>query len=202
MQRLGVLGGSFDPPHIGHLALAEAVREELELDRVVFVPARQQPLKAGHGASAADRLALVAAAVQANPAFVVDDLELRRAGPSFTLATLATLRTQHPTAGLWFLLGADALAGLPRWHAPEQLVQLARLAVVARPGVALDLTATTMALPALAGQIDVVAAPLLDLSATLLRERVAAGRSIRYLVPEAVRLLIKQRGLYAARSAD
>ncbi len=196
MRRLGVFGGSFDPIHYGHLAVAEAVRVDFALDQVLFVPAAQQPLKASHHTSAADRRAMVAAAIADNPNFVLCELELERAGPSYTVDTLLSLHQLEPTAQFWFVLGADALSSLPRWHLIEQLAQLTRFLVVQRPGASIDVAAATAGVAALHGRIDVCAAPALDISATELRQRVEQGRSVRYLLPDPVHAYIVTHHLY------
>jgi nicotinate-nucleotide adenylyltransferase len=198
MRRWGLLGGSFDPIHFGHLAIAEEARVSLGLERVLFVPAAQQPLKArGHHAAPEQRLRMVELAIAGNPAFEVRDLELTRAGPSYTVDTLEQLRDELEPAGeLYFLMGADALAWLPRWHQPERVLELARLVVFERPGAALDLALVQQALPGLAERLIRLQGPLLDLSSTELRARVAAGRPLRYLVPESVINFIVAQKLY------
>lgn len=202
MERLGIFGGTFDPIHHGHLAIAEAARQELALERVLFVPAAQQPLKQRHAAPAAERLELVRLATAGNPAFAVSTLELERPGPSYTADTLAAIRAAHPGAALWFIIGADATRWLPQWHRLDRVVAEARLGVIARPGYELDLDALAAGQPLLAGRMDLLAAPRLDISATELRERIAAGRSIRYLVPDSVAARIAAAGLYQSRPND
>jgi len=197
-RRVGVFGGTFDPVHLGHLVMAEEAREALALDEVLFVPARQSPLK--HALPAApdtDRLAMLARAIAGNPAFSAHTVDLDRPGPSFTVDTLARLRAAYgPQPEFWLILGLDSLARLPAWRRPDEIVRQARLAVLNRPGTAIDLDALVSAIPGLEGRIDRVAAPLIGISATDLRRRVAAGRSIRYQVPDAVADHIHARGLY------
>jgi len=132
--KLGVLGGTFNPIHLAHLRLAEELRETLELERVLLIPAGEPALKRSDVAPAAHRLEMVRRATASNPALEVDDLELRRGGPSFTVDTLRTLRARHPTAALWFLVGADTLPELESWREPERLFELASFAVATRPG--------------------------------------------------------------------
>lgn len=196
MQRIGVLGGTFDPIHHGHLAVADEVRVALTLDRVLFVPAAQQPLKAAHHASAADRLTMVQVAIASNSGFAAWDGELRRTGPSYTVDTLTTIRAEYPAAQVWFILGADAINGLARWHAVERLIALTRFALVERPGSVAELGPLTATYPALHERIDRIAGPHLDVSASEVRARVAAGRPIRYLVPDAVATYIAEHQLY------
>lgn len=181
-MRLGVFGGSFDPVHVGHLAIALAALDCVPLDRVVFVPARRSPLKA-HGpvATSADRLAMLRLATGDEPRFSVSTLELDRPGESYTVATLEALADQGE---LFLILGADAASDLPRWHEPERISELATLLVAARPGVAA------------AGGHRTFDAPALDLSSRELRARAARGRSLRYLVPEAALGYLEEHRLY------
>lgn len=195
--RLGIYGGSFDPIHIGHLAVAEEARATLGLASVAFVPAARQPLKAQAQGAPDHRLSMVRLACADNPAFYADELELRRPPPSYTLDTLLSFRQRHPPpAELWFVLGADAAHDLPRWHRAAEVVALARFAIVGRPGVNVDLHALLAALPGLAGRCQFIDGPRLDISSTDLRRRLATGRPVRYQIPEAVRLYIAERGLY------
>jgi nicotinate-nucleotide adenylyltransferase len=197
--RLGVFGGSFDPPHVGHLLLAQDAVEHLALDRLVFVPAARQPLKPGAGASAAHRLAMVGLLAGDEPRFAVDPVEIERGGLSFTVDTLRHLRRRDPEASLLLLLGADAAVLLPQWREPGEVLALARLVVMTRD----DRTAATLPaeIRALAirgaGEPLALAARRVDVSSTEIRERVAAGRSVRGFVPEAVAGYIAAHGLYA-----
>lgn len=191
--RRGVFGGSFNPPHVGHLAVAEAAADALGLDRVLWVPAATPPHKQADPtlASAADRLAMTARAVAGNDRFAVSDLEIARAGVSYTVDTLRALRADDPDAQFWLILGGDSLAAFDTWREPEAIVGLARLAVYARPGAPARVPERWRA------AVDVVDAPTLDLSSTQLRARIADGRTVRYLVPDAVRDYVAERGLYA-----
>jgi nicotinate-nucleotide adenylyltransferase len=192
MKRLGVFGGTFDPPHVGHLALAEWAREALRLDRILFVPAGLPPHKRRTDlSSAADRLALTRAAVRGNPAFEVSSIEARRGGPSYTLDTLRTLRARHAGARLFLLIGADSLADFENWREPDAIAAIATLAVALRPGAARPAVRR-------ARRIEWLDNPGLEVSSSAVRARVRAGRSVRYLVPDAVARLIEQRGLYRA----
>ena len=211
--RLGILGGTFDPVHLGHLALAEEIREALDLARVLFVPAGDPWQKVGTGVtSGAVRYALVERAIADNPGFAASRLEIDRPGPTYTAETLAEIADAERAAGrdpdLWFILSAEALAGLPTWRDPERILALARLAVVPRAGDAADLaTAAARFAADFPGEGDravFLAGPRLAISGTLIRARVAAGRSIRYLVPDAVAAAIREYALYqptAARGA-
>lgn len=197
-ERLGIFGGTFDPPHLGHLALAEWAREELGLDRVVFVPAGAPPHKRAPGTPAADRLAMTRAAVRGRPEFEVDALETRRAGPSYTVDTLRALAARRPGAELWLLVGADMFASMGAWREIGAIARLARIAVAVRPGTRVP------ARPAWArGGLGIVplANPGIEISSSAVRDRARAGRSVRYLVPDAVARLIAARGLYRPRRA-
>lgn len=195
--RLGVFGGTFDPPHLGHLALAEWAREELALDQVLFVPAATPPHKRGARTPVAERLAMVRAAVRGNHAFKVSTLELRRAGPSYTVDTLRALAARHPGAELWLLVGADMYATMHTWHEIGALARIAHVAVALRPGSARPRPAAWSR-----GGLGVrgLANPGLEISSSGVRARARARRSLRYLVPDAVAHHIARRGLYAARA--
>jgi len=189
--RLGVYGGAFDPPHLGHLVAASDACDALGLDRLLWVPSAVHPLKAV-GTAASVRLEMVRGAIAGDPRFDADDLELRRTGPSYTVETLRELRAREPRAELFFLTGADNLADLPRWREPDEIARLATLAVVSRAGESLPVGGPY---PAIA-----VTVTRLDVSSTEIRRRVAAGQSIRYLVPEAVRAIVARERLYGGRS--
>ena len=194
--RIGILGGTFDPIHNGHLAIAEEARLASRLDRVLFVPASQQPLKRGtHIADPEQRLAMTQLACAPNIAFEVSRIELDRPGPSFTLTTLEALQSAQ-IGELHFILGEDALADLTRWHGAARVVELARIIAVGRPGSAPDLTRILQALPALRERLTVLPGPALDISSTALRQRVAASQPIRYQTPDAVVEYINEHGLY------
>jgi nicotinate-nucleotide adenylyltransferase len=189
--RLGIFGGAFDPPHLGHLVAASDACDALGLDRLLWVPSAVHPLKPVRTPPAL-RLEMVRAAIAGDPRFAADDLELRRAGASYTVDTLRELRAREPGAELFFLTGADNLADLPRWREPDEIARLATLAVVSRAGDTLPADPAYPAVP--------VAVTRLDVSSTEVRRRVAAGKSIRYLVPDAVRAVIEREGLYGGHS--
>jgi nicotinate-nucleotide adenylyltransferase len=202
--RWGILGGTFDPIHHGHLAIAEAAREELGLERVLFVPAGQPPHRAhAPGASAEDRAAMVALAIADAPAFALSRLELDRAGPSYTVDTLTALAagdgSGRPAIDLRFILSAEAFAEFPTWHEAERVLALCRLVVLPREGhPAPDLPALVARLPALEGRVTLLDGPRIRLSASEVRGRAAAGLSVRYLVPDAVAAYIADHRLYQA----
>jgi nicotinate-nucleotide adenylyltransferase len=192
------MGGSFDPIHIAHLIAADSVRETLLLDQVLFIPVAQQPLKLGKPVTPAEhRVAMVELAIRDNPYFGLSRIEVDRPGPSYTADTLRLLREQFDSGtSFWFIVGSDSFLTLPTWREPGAILSLARLAVVRRPGVILDLTSIEAQLPSIATRVDWVEAPLIDISATRLRQRVAEGKSLRYRVPEPVREYIETNGLY------
>ena len=183
--RVGVFGGSFDPVHVGHLAIALAALESVPLDRVLFVPVRRSPLKDRDPlASVADRVAMLEAALVGEPRFALSRVEVERDGVSYTVDTLEALRAQGE---LFLILGTDALADLARWRRPDRIGELATILVAARPGAPE---------PDPVHHARAFDAPRLDISSRELRARAANGRSLRYLVPDAVWEHIKKRGLY------
>jgi nicotinate-nucleotide adenylyltransferase len=204
VRAIGIMGGTFDPIHVGHLAVAEEAREALGLDRVLFVPAGQPPHKApGSVTAAEERVAMVRLAIADNPAFELSTVEIDRAGPSFTVDTVELLADAHRGATLSLILSAETFAELPTWHEPERLFHSARMAVVPREGYpAPDPAWLADAFPGRQDRVDYLEGPRLGLSSTALRARVAAGRSIRYLVPAAVAAYIAEHRLYRRLSAQ
>jgi nicotinate-nucleotide adenylyltransferase len=200
---IGIMGGTFDPIHVGHLAVAEEAREALGLERVLFVPAGQPPHKLPGSVSAArDRVAMVELAIADNPAFELSTIELEREGPSFTVDTVEALAVAHPGTTLHLILSAETFAELPSWHEPDGLFEVARMAVVPREGYpAPDPAWVGRAFPGREDRVDYLGGPRLGLSSTALRTRVAAGRSIRYLVPPAVEAYIVEHQLYRSTIA-
>lgn len=188
--RIGVFGGTFDPPHIGHLVAAVDARHALDLDVVLLVVANAPWQKLGSRtiSPAEDRLAMVRAAVADAPGLEASDLEIVRGGMSYSADTLATLRTQEPGAELFLVLGNDAAAGFATWERHEEVAELAQLVVVDRPGTPTPIDDGFSWI-----RVDI---PELEISSTELRQRVADGRSIRYLTPEGVATCIGERGLY------
>jgi nicotinate-nucleotide adenylyltransferase len=208
IERLGVLGGTFDPPHYGHLLLVDTARVQLRLDRVLFAPAGQPPHKPQNQPSpVAQRLAMVEAALAdaAEPAFCLSRVDLDRPGPHYTADALTILRQAYPVAKLWFIIGADSLADLPLWYAPERIIALARLAALERPGYGFDLDDLAARLrsgnggdPALdlRQRVDWLAGPPLAVSSSALRARARRGLPLRYLVPPSVEAFAQKHGLY------
>ena len=183
VKRIGVFGGTFDPVHVGHLAIAHAALEELGLDRVYFVPAHQSPLKEREPtADASDRLAMLSASIADEPRFQVSRAELDRGGSSFTVDTLESLRGEGE---LFLILGSDAYADFERWREPARIRSLATVVLAARPGA-----------PNAPAGVRLLDSPLMDISSRDLRARAARGRSLRYLVPEGALRYIEEHRLY------
>ena len=199
MTRLGILGGTFDPPHMAHLVMAEQAREQLKLERVLFVPVGQQPLKRNRTTTPVElRVAMTQLAIAGNPAFALSRVDVERPGPHYTADTLELLRRAYPGSELYLLIGSDSLRDLLRWRDPARIVAQARLAVMRRPGIEPDMQALEAALPGMAGRVEWLDTPRLDISSSDIQRRVREGRSIRYLVPRAVESLITEQGLYAS----
>ncbi len=193
-MRLGVLGGTFDPVHCGHLALARHALKQLALDRVLFVPAGQPWRKPDRTiAPAHHRLAMLHLAIEGNEAFEIAAMEVDRPGPSYTAETLAAL-SEEQEAELFFIMGEDALADLPNWREPERILELATLVVAHRTGSGDAGRAEMPSGPS--ARIVWLEMPLLDISASAIRERVSGRLPIRDLVPEAVESYIREHGLY------
>ena len=199
---VGILGGTFDPIHLGHLAIAEEVRETIGLEHMLFVPARTPPHRLqAPAASPEDRFAMVELAVSDNPAFEASPIELEREGPSFSVDTVEELAARARTLGqvpdLWFVLSSEAFDLLHTWHEPERLLRAAHVVVVPRAGsapVGVELVARRF--PGFEDRVRFIDGPQLVISGTAIRGRAAAGRSLRYLVPDAVARYIGDHRLY------
>jgi nicotinate-nucleotide adenylyltransferase len=187
----GVLGGTFDPIHLGHLRAAENAREALELDQVLFVPAGQPPHRTAPLTSALDRFAMVALATAGHPAFAASDVEIQREGPSYTADTLAALQARAPGHALYLIVGSDTFAEMATWRDPERLFASCTVAVAERPGAAPPPAASESG-----ARVERVPGPGLAVSSTEVRRRAREGRSVRYLVPDVVADYIVKRGLY------
>lgn len=186
-QRLGILGGTFDPPHLGHLLIAQAAWEALSLERVLFVPAARNPLKDAQAESSPERrLGLVQAAVAGDERFGVEPMELERQGPSYSIDTARELARRYPDASLFWIIGADQLALLPRWKGVEEMGGWLDFIAVARPGQALEVP------PELPPELRVhrVEGCPVTISSTEIRDRLREGRPVRYLVPDGVHSLL------------
>jgi len=196
MQRVGILGGTFDPPHIGHLVLAEYAVSALDLDCVLFVPAADPPHKWRVREAIEHRLPMLERAIAANERFAISRVDVDRPGPHYTVDMIRILQKQQPDTEFYFLMGRDSLHNLPDCHHAEELIALCKLAVMARPGaeVAPDLTANI--LPGLADRVVMIDSPMLGFSSTEVADRLEAGKSVRYLVPDSVLTYIQDHGLY------
>lgn len=191
-MRIGLFGGTFDPVHLGHLISAEQVREQCNLEQVWFLPALVPPHKNGQTVTeAAHRLQMVELAIAGNPYYRASRVEFERSGSSYTVDTMAILRERHPKHTFYFIIGADMVADLPNWHRIEQLVKDTEFVGLARPGYERPQLAD-----AIASRVQYADMPLLEISATGIRERVRTGRSIRYFVPDRVRNYIEEHRLY------
>jgi nicotinate-nucleotide adenylyltransferase len=189
-MRIGLLGGSFDPPHVGHLLAASDAFDALALDRVIFIPAAVQPLKGAQAAaSPAQRLAMVRLLIESDERFDVNDLEIERGGVSYTVDTLTTMAGRWPAAALFLLVGADVLPAFAQWRQPERIVQLATVVVLER-GVAAE------GVTGFAGSTTAIATRRVDVSSTEIRRRVSDGKPIRGFVPQRVAEFIAAERLY------
>lgn len=184
-MRVGLFGGTFDPPHMGHLIVASDAFEALELDRLLFIPSAQPPHKQDQvTATAEQRVEMVRAAIAGDPRFALDDLEVRRRGTSYSVDTLRAIRERDPEAELFFLLGVDQMRALHTWREPDEVARLAHLAVMTRDGELPD--------PDTRFRHRTVHVTRVDISATEIRARLRTGRSVRYMVPEAVRGMVEK----------
>ena len=198
-MNIGILGGTFDPVHLGHLSIADAAMDQAKLERVLFIPAGQPRLKQAEPSASVDqRLEMVRLAIQDHPGFDICDIEAHRPGPTYTVDTLVELSAElGPTANLYFILGMDVLGQLDRWKDPEQVLELCRLLVLDRPGEQdFNWARFYEKVSAAQGRVQVVTAPLVDVSATELRRQAAAGEPLAGQVPNAVAVYIRQQGLY------
>ncbi len=198
-QRIGILGGSFDPPQIGHLILAEYTCEALDIDRILFVPVADHPVKRDDlRLPIAHRLAMLELAICGNPRFSISRIDIDREGPHYSADSVKLLREQHPDAEFYFLMGGDNLRTLPTWERPRELYRCCRLAVMKRADedIAADMHDDT--LPGLSSQVDIIDVPMLSvwLSSSYIVSRLRAGLSVRYLVPDSVLAYINQNNLY------
>jgi nicotinate-nucleotide adenylyltransferase len=193
-MRLGLFGGTFDPVHVGHLLLADTVRSDCGLDRILFIPAAVPPHKREASTSSIDdRYRMVGLAIQDHPGFQVSDLELRRTGASYTADTVLELESSQEWKGweLFLILGADMLIDFVNWKNPDEILKQVRLLVMERPGYDVGLAGKRFL-----SQCTFVKTPLIDISSSQIRRRICEGKSIRYWVPKAVERFILEKGLY------
>lgn len=193
-MKIGILGGTFDPPHNGHLALARAAMEQLELDEVLWVPAGRNPLKARKSTPAAHRLKMVELAIQKEASMAASDIEIGRPGPSYTIDTLNELMYVHP-GKYWIIVGADALRDFDKWKNPDKILKEARLAVVVRPPIGRYEIENKMT-DELRAAIDWIEMPPVDVSSTEIRLRIEEKRPIGHMLPSKVYDYAKQHKLY------
>jgi nicotinate-nucleotide adenylyltransferase len=191
---VGIMGGSFDPIHLGHLVTAEQARADLHLDEVVFIPAGEQPQKS-HQTPAELRYLMTVLATAANPAFSVSRLEIERPGPNYTVDTLRSMRQRRPHDRLYFITGADAILNILTWKDAEECLQLAEFVAATRPGYDLG----KLESEGLREQVRILDVPALAISSSDVRERFSAGRPVRYLIPLEVEQFARKYRLYGGR---
>ncbi|RYG74757.1 nicotinate-nucleotide adenylyltransferase [Lentibacillus lipolyticus] len=189
MRHIGILGGTFDPPHMGHLVVAEEVRVELDLDEVLLMPSQEPPHKHTAAASNHDRAQMVRKAITGNPCLNLETIELKRSGKSYTYDTIKLLTDKYPQVRFYFVVGADMVEYLPHWKHIDKLVEMVQFVGVRRNGFDLESTYPIL-------EVD---SPLIDISSTRIKKRLACGKSIRYLVPDGVHTYIKENRLYEER---
>jgi nicotinate-nucleotide adenylyltransferase len=200
-MRIGIFGGTFDPPHIGHLILAAETKSQLHLDRLLWVLTPDPPHKRRQRITSLDeRLEMVLAAIQDDPDFELSRVDIDRSGPHYAVDTVHLLAQQNPGDNLVYLVGGDSLHDLPRWYQPEELIRsCASIGVMRRPGDAIDFKSLEQGLPAIRGKLEVVTAPLLEISASEIRLRIAERRPFRYYLPDQVYRMITDRGIYLTK---
>ncbi|TWU57230.1 nicotinate (nicotinamide) nucleotide adenylyltransferase [Rubripirellula reticaptiva] len=215
-KRIGIFGGSFDPVHLGHLWIAESARESLSLDEIRWMPAATSPLKpSGPVASNEHRVQMVRLAISGNPHFVVDDREIRRGDVSYTVDTIAEIQAENRLDEFFLIIGSDSLASFNRWHEPARLLGLINLAVVQRggdPPINFDVlepfaaskepAEKTASVPITRSHDHVIVMPVIEISSSDLRHRIADRKSIRYRVPAAVESMIMANQLYQSKDSD
>jgi nicotinate-nucleotide adenylyltransferase len=195
-QRVGILGGTFDPPHIAHLILAEYALDALDLAQVLFVPAADPPHKDRLRAGIEHRQPMIERAIAGNPKFVISRVDIERPGPHYTVDMIRILQEQQPQTEFYFVMGGDSLRDLPLWHRPQELIALCKLAVMGRPSAEFTPELHADSLPGLADRVVMIESPMLGFSSTEIADRLEAGKSVRYLVPDAVLAYIREHRLY------
>jgi nicotinate-nucleotide adenylyltransferase len=198
MQRIGIFGGTFDPPHIGHLILAEYAAEALDLEQVLFVPAAIPPHKVNVTRSPIeDRLRMLEVAIAANDRFALSRADVDRPGPHYSVDLVKIIQAQNPSAAVFFVMGGDSLRDLPTWNHPDELIRLCKLAVIQRPDMEpISPTMHDHILPGLSERVVIIPAPLLGFSSSEIVARLQSGLSIRYMVPSGVLTYIQDHQLY------
>lgn len=197
-ERIGIFGGTFDPPHVGHLILAAEAQDQLRLDRLLWVLTPDPPHKQGQSITPLDiRMKLLMAAIGDNSSFELSRVDMDRPGPHYAVDTVGILKEHYSLAEFFYLIGGDSLHDLPTWFQPQRLIELIDgLGVMRRPGDQVDLRSMEHKIPGLSVKICFIEAPLLEISARQIRQRIAAGRAYRYYVPPAVYRLIEDMQIY------
>lgn len=196
-RRIGILGGTFDPPHIGHLILAEFASAALNFERLLFVPAAEPPHKRDENKVAIEhRLAMLERVVADNDHFAISRADIDRPGPHYSVDMVRIIGDTYPDAELYFVMGSDSLRDLPTWYHPAEFMQLCKLAVMRRPEESIDPRMHESVLPGLADRVVMIDAPPIGISSTMIVERLSQGKSVRYLVPDAVLAYILECRLY------
>lgn len=197
VNRIGLMGGTFDPPHLGHLWLAETAQAQLGLETVLFLPVGQPPHKEDQPVTAVShRLRMTQLAIQGKSAFVLDTSDINRPCPHSTISLLPLIQAQHPQADLVLLIGSDSLRDFPTWHEPQAIIRLCRLAALPRPGITLNWSELETAVPGLQASVTMLSGPQMNLSATEIRTWIRAGHTAETLVGTAVWQYIRQYHLY------
>ena len=198
MQRIGVIGGTFDPIHYGHLAAAEEARVRVNLEKVLFVVALLPPHKLDEDVTPVEhRLAMVRLGIASNPHFEISLVDVDRPGPSFTVDTISMLQEQWgPDTELFFVMGLDSLVEVPTWHQPERLIRLCHLVAVSRPRFEVDMRQLEVSVPGISSRVEIIEMPEVDISSSDLQRRVHEGLPIKYQVPEEVESYISKFRLY------
>ena len=191
MKKIGILGGTFDPPHIGHLIIAEEVREHLELDEVRLLPNNTPPHKTKTSTSNQERLDMLTLAVETNPCLTIDTIEWERTGPSYTIDTIKLLKEREVDVEIYFIIGADMIEYLPKWKQIDELSQLVQFIGVKRPGYS-----TETSYP-----VTLVEIPEIAISSSWIRKKINNGKTIKYLVPDAVKPYIEENRLYGSKKS-
>jgi nicotinate-nucleotide adenylyltransferase len=196
-RRIGILGGTFDPPHIGHLILAEYARVALDFERLLFVPAADPPHKRDENKVPIEhRLAMLERAIAGNAYFQISRVDIDRPGPHYSVDMVRIIAESYPDADMYFVMGGDSLRDLPTWYHPAEFIQRCKLAVMRRPDETIQPDMHEKILPGLAERVVMIDAPLVGISSTMIVERISQGQSVRYLVPDPVLAYILECRLY------
>lgn len=200
-KKVGIMGGTFDPIHTGHLVVANEVLNFYGLDEIIFIPAGDPPHKKGTAANSFDRYVMTEIAVLSNDRFMVSDMEIKKEGKSYTLDTLTELTQKYPDAEFYFITGTDAVIELPSWREPEKLLKLCKFVAVSRPGISMEDAWTKISEinKKYNSCIELFQAPMLQISSTDIRHRLMEGKSVKYLLPESVEQYIIKNNLYGSK---